>query len=444
MKAGNAARAKGLGQAVAFGVQLLSRRRLLSATKPFVISKQLVVEALKAVRANAGAAGVDRQSIEDFEKDLKDNLYKIWNRMSSGSYFPPPVKAVAIPKKNGGQRILGVPTVADRVAQMVVKMTFEPAVESIFLPDSYGYRPGKSALDAVGITRERCWRYDWVLEFDIRGLFDNIDHELLLRAVRKHTECKWAILYIERWLKAPLQLADGTLVERTKGTPQGGVVSPVLANLFLHYAFDLWMGRTFPNAPWCRYADDGLVHCRTEQEAQRIRAALAIRFGECGLEMHPDKTRIVYCRDGSRKGQYPNTKFDFLGYTFRARVVKNRKRNSLFVNFTPAVSSKAVTAMRQTTRSWNFRNRSDLSLHEIARMYNPVLRGWLSYYGQFSPSAMYPVLGHFNTTLVAWAMRKFRRLKGHKTRACLFLEGIATRQPQMFVHWQRGMVGAFA
>jgi len=416
----------------------------LSATKAFVISKQLVVEAFKAVKANAGAAGVDRQSIEDFEKDLKDNLYKIWNRMSSGSYFPPPVKAVAIPKKNGGQRILGVPTVADRVAQMVVKMTFEPAVESIFLADSYGYRPGKSALDAVGVTRERCWRYGWVLEFDIKGLFDNIDHELLLRAVRKHTECKWVILYVERWLKAPLQLADGTLVERTRGTPQGGVVSPVLANLFLHYAFDLWMGRTFRNAPWCRYADDGLVHCRTEHEAQTIRAALAIRFGECGLEMHPDKTKIVYCKDGSRNGQYPNTKFDFLGYTFRARLVKNRKRNSMFVNFTPAVSSKAVTTMRQTTRSWNFRNRSDLSLHEIARMYNPVLRGWLSYYGQFSASAMYPVLRHFNKTLVAWAMRKFRRLKGHKTRASLFMEGIAKRQPQLFAHWQRGMKGAFA
>jgi RNA-directed DNA polymerase len=412
--------------------------------KPFVISKLLVVEAFKAVKANAGAAGVDRQSIEDFEKDLKDNLYKIWNRMSSGSYFPPPVKAVAIPKKSGGQRILGVPTVADRVAQTVVKMTFEQEVEPFFLGDSYGYRPGKSALDAVGVTRERCWRYDWVLEFDIKGLFDNIGHELLLRAVRKHTECKWAILYIERWLKAPLQLADGTLVERTMGTPQGGVISPVLANLFLHYAFDLWMGRTFPNAPWCRYADDGLVHCKTEQEAQAIKAALAIRFGECGLEMHPDKTKIVYCKDGSRKGTYPNTKFDFLGYTFRARVVMNRKRQSLFVNFTPAVSSKALSAMRQTTRSWNFRNRSDLSLQEIARMYNPVLRGWLTYYGQFSRSAMYPVLRHFNKTLVAWAMRKYKRLKGHKTRACLFLEGIVKRQPQLFVHWQRGMIGAFA
>jgi RNA-directed DNA polymerase len=229
----------------------------VGTTKPFTISKQVVYAAFKAVKAKAGAAGVDKQSIEDFEKDLPNNLYKIWNRMASGSYFPPPVKAVPIAKKHGGERLLGVPTVADRVAQMVVKMTFEPAVEPIFLADSYGYRPGKSALDAVGVTRQRCWRYDGVLEFNIKGLFDNIDHELLLRAVHKHTACTWVRLYIERWLKAPMQLADGTLVPRTKGTPQGAVVSPVLSNLFMHYAFDVWMRRTFPGTPWCRYADDG-------------------------------------------------------------------------------------------------------------------------------------------------------------------------------------------
>jgi len=416
----------------------------MTATRPFTISKHAVARAYMAVKANAGAAGVDRQSIEDFERELKDNLYKIWNRMSSGSYFPPAVKAVAIPKRSGGERILGVPTVADRVAQTVVKEIFEPAVEPIFLPDSYGYRPNKSALQAVGVTRERCWQYDWVLEFDIKGLFDNIDHELLLRAVHKHTECRWVRLYIERWLKAPLQLADGTVVQRTKGTPQGGVVSPILANLFMHYAFDAWMQRTFPGVPWCRYADDGLVHCRTEQEAHAIQAALTARLAECRLELHPDKTRIVYCKDGSRKGRYPNTKFDFLGYTFRPRVVKNRKRNSLFVSFSPAVSPTALTAMRQATRRRNIRNRSDLSLGEIAQRFNPVLRGWIGYYGRFYPSALYPVFRHFNKTLVAWAMRKYRRLKGHKTRAGRWLEEISKRQPELFVHWQSGTVGAFA
>jgi RNA-directed DNA polymerase len=299
-------------------------------------------------------------------------------------------------------------------------------------------------LDAVSVTRQRCWRYDWVLEFDIKGLFDNIDHALLLRAVHKHTACKWVRLYIERWLKAPMQLADGTLVPRTKGTPQGGVVSPVLSNLFLHYAFDVWMTRTFPGIPWCRYADDGLGHCKTEQEAHAIQAALRARLAECGLALHPDKTQIVYCKDGSRKGRYPSTQLDFLGYTFRPRVVKNRKRHSVFVNFTPAVSSAALKALRQTTRRRNFRNRTDLSLEDIAHYHNPVLRGWLAYYGRYYPSAMYPVLRHFNQTLVAWVMRKYRRLRGHKVRAARFIEGIAKRQPHLFVHWQRGMVGAFA
>lgn len=197
----------------------------MDTAKPFIISKQSVMVAFKAVKANAGSAGVDGQSIEAFERDLKGNLYKIWNRLSSGSYFPPPVKAVTIPKKSGGDRILGVPTVADRVAQMVVKQAFEPKVEPVFLPDSYGYRPGKSALDAIGVTRKRCWQFDWVVEFDIKGLFDNIDHELLLRAVDKHTEDKWVRLYIRRWLTAPMQFPDGTLVERTQGTPQGGISS---------------------------------------------------------------------------------------------------------------------------------------------------------------------------------------------------------------------------
>jgi RNA-directed DNA polymerase len=416
----------------------------MSAAKPYAIDKWLVYEAYQAVKANAGSAGVDRQSLEDFESDLKGNLYKIWNRMSSGSYFPPPIKAVAIPKKNGGERILGVPTVADRVAQMVVKKVIEPDIEACFLPDSYGYRPGKSALDAIGVTRQRCWKYDWVLEFDIQGLFDNIDHTLLGRALGKHVKNEWAMLYIGRWLTAPLQRADGRRVQRSRGTPQGGVVSPVLSNLFLHYTFDVWMRKHYPDNPWCRYADDGLVHCRTEQEAQTIKAALEARFAQCALRMHPDKTKIVYCKDGCRKQKYPNTQFDFLGYTFRPRVVKNRKRNSIFVSFTPAVSNAALKKMRETTRKLNYRNRTELSLADIARFHNPILRGWLEYYGRYCLSAMYPVLRHFNKTLVAWAMRKYRRLKGHRTRASRFLERISEKQPSLFVHWQRGMVGAFA
>jgi RNA-directed DNA polymerase len=387
---------------------------------------------------------VDQETIEQFEADLKGNLYKLWNRMSSGSYFPPPVRAVSIPKKSGGERILGVPTVADRVAQTVVKQLIEPDLDPIFLADSYGYRPRKSALDAVGVTRERCWRYDWVLEFDIKGLFDNIDHELLLRAVRKHVTCKWALLYIERWLKAPMEREDGTTVERTRGTPQGGVVSPILANLFMHYTFDLWMARTYPDLPWCRYADDGLVHCRNEQEAQALMAALQARLTECRLEMHPTKTKIVYCKDGKRKGKYPNIKFDFLGYCFRPRLVQKSRDKTLFCGFNPAVSPSALKSMRAKIRELDVRHRTELSLAEIAYRLNPLLQGWINYYGRYAPSALAPLLRYVNQTLLAWAMRKFKRFRAHKIRASQFLQTLSRQSAHLFVHWRLGMTGVFA
>lgn len=412
--------------------------------KPFNLEKRLVYEAYKAVKSNRGAAGVDEQTIEQFEADLSGNLYKIWNRMSSGTYFPPPVRAVAIPKKSGGERILGVPTVADRVAQVVVKQVIEPILDPIFLADSYGYRPNKSALDAVGATRERCWKYDWVLEFDIKGLFDNIDHELLLRAVRKHITCKWALLYIERWLKAPMVQEDGTTIERSRGTPQGGVVSPILANLFMHYTFDLWMTRTHPDLPWCRYADDGLVHCRTEQEAEALKAELQARLAECRLEMHPTKTKIVYCRDRNRKDKHPNVKFDFLGYCFRPRPVRNSRDNSLFCGFNPAVSPSAMKAMRQTIRDLKLRRQTQLSLQGIAQQLNPLLRGWIEYYGRYARSALYPLLRYVNQTLVAWAMRKYERFKHHKVQASQFLLRLAQERVALFVHWQIKMTGVFA
>jgi len=412
--------------------------------KPFSIDKKRVYEAYKAVKSNAGSAGVDGQTIEQFEADLQNNLYKLWNRMSSGSYFPPPVRAVSIPKKTGGQRILGVPTVADRVAQMVVKQHIEPELDPVFLADSYGYRLRKSALDAVGVTRQRCWKYDWVLEFDIKGLFDNIDHELLLRAVRKHVTCRWALLYIERWLTAPMEHEDGTKAERKSGTPQGGVVSPILSNLFLHYTFDLWMARTHPDLPWCRYADDGLVHCRNEQEAQTLKAELQARLAECRLELHPAKTKIVYCKDRNRTGAYPNVQFDFLGYCFRPRMVRRSRDNKLFCGFNPAVSSSALKAMRTTIRELDFRHLTQLSLVDIARRLNPLLRGWIEYYGRYAPSALYPLLRYVNQTLLAWMMRKFKRFAAHKIRAGRFLERLARENADLFVHWRLGMTGTFA
>jgi RNA-directed DNA polymerase len=364
--------------------------------KPFNISKKVVWEAYRRVRANKGAAGVDAESIADFEKDLKENLYKIWNRMSSGSYFPPPVRAVVIPKGKGGQRVLGVPTVADRVAQMVVKIYLEPKVEQIFHSDSYGYRPGKSAIEAVGRARERCWSYDWVVDLDIKGFFDNIDHELLMKAVRRQTGSKWILLYVERWLKAPAQQPDGTLVQRGRGTPQGGVVSPLLANLFLHYAFDDWMGRRYPEIPFERYADDVIVHCKTEAEAKELRTVIGERLGQCKLELHWEKTKIIYCKDDKRRGTYSDEKFDFLGFTFGPRLAKSRW-GKYFVGFNPAISHEATKSIQETVRSWRLHRRSDKSLGDLAQMYNPIIRGWINYYGSYYKSALYRVFyQHFH------------------------------------------------
>jgi len=405
--------------------------------KPFLIDKARVYEAYKAVKSNRGAAGVDGQTIEQFDANLKGNLYRIWNRMSSGSYFPPPVKAVSIPKKSGGERILGVPTVADRTAQMVVKQLIEPDLEPIFLTDSYGYRPEKSALDAVGVTRERCWRYDWVLEFDIKGLFDNLPHDLLMKAVRRHVKCEWAVLYIERWLTAPME-KDGKLIARTRGTPQGGVISPILSNLFLHYAFDLWMTREHPHLPWCRYADDGLVHCRSWREAEAVMAKLQARLAECGLEMHPTKTKIVYCKDERRKATHPNVTFDFLGYGFRPRRVKSARNAKVFCGFTPAVSASALKSMREKIRDLNIRRRTHVTIAEIARQLNPILRGWIEYYGRYTPSALLKIFQYVDQTLHAWMMRKFKRFKGHKTQTWLVLERLRRERAELFAHWQYG------
>lgn len=413
-------------------------------TKPFSIDKKLVYDAYKAVKANAGAAGVDGQSLELFEKDLVKNLYKVWNRMSSGSYFPPPVRAVPIPKKNGGQRLLGVPTVADRVAQMVVKKIVEREVEPIFLPDSYGYRPNKSAIDAVGITRKRCWQYDWVLEFDIRGLFDNIDHTLLLCAVRKHVKCKWSLLYIERWLTAPMEMEDGTRVERPKGTPQGGVISPVLANLFLHYTFDAWMAREYPDLPWCRYADDGLVHCRAEAEAVAVKAKLAARMAECRLELHPDKTKIIYCKDANRRRKYPETEFNFLGYRFGPKTTKNKKTCQVYTHFDARVSAVSLKHMRRKIRELSLRRHTHIELADIACKINPILQGWMNYYGSFSPSALKPIWYYVNATLVAWVMRKYKRYAGRQVQASQMIEAISIKRRRLFVHWRHGYRGVFA
>jgi RNA-directed DNA polymerase len=402
--------------------------------KPFDIPKREVWEAFKHVKANQGAAGVDGQSISEFEARLADNLYKLWNRLSSGSYMPPPVRRVDIPKANGGTRPLGIPTVADRIAQEVVRRYLEPLLEPIFREDSYGYRPGRSAIDAIRTARQRCWRYDWVLDLDIKGFFDSIDRALLLKAVRKHTNCPWVRLYIERWLKAPAMLEDGTLVPRERGTPQGGVISPLLANLFLHYAFDVWLGRRFPGVPFERYADDIICHCRSRREALALQQVLDRRFADCGLMLHPEKTKVVYCKDTNRKDDYAVLQFDFLGYTFRPRLAK--WRGGLYgVSFLPAASPAGLKVIRKAIRGWSLPTRSDKELLDLARMFNPYIRGWINYYSHFYKSAMYPTLRRIDAFLVRWARRKFKRLRQRPKGARDWLARVVRTSPDLFAHW---------
>ena len=411
----------------------------MSEAKSYSIPKQLVWEAYQRVKANRGAAGVDGETLTRFEQDLKGNLYRVWNRMSSGSYFPPPVRGVEIPKENGGTRPLGIPTVADRVAQTVVKLVLEPVVEPVFHPDSYGYRPGKSALDAVGKARVRCWAADWVIDLDIKAFFDSIPHDLVERAVAHHTDLPWVRLYIARWLRAPVQHPDGSLEQRTRGTPQGGVVSPLLANLFLHYVFDAWMRRSFAHIPFERYADDGVVHCRSERQAHAVLKAIRGRFAQCGLELHPTKTRIVYCKDDDRPGDAEHVAFDFLGYTFQPRRAKNRW-GTFFVSFLPAVSTTAAKKIRQTIRAWRMAStRTHLRLEDLARVVNPVVRGWMNYYGRFYRSRCVQALRHLNVALAAWAQRKYQKFHRRERASMHWLAGIARRDPTLFVLWQLGV-----
>jgi RNA-directed DNA polymerase len=411
---------------------------LNTATKPFVISKHGVLQAYQEVKANKGSPGIDGESIEAFEENLKDNLYRIWNRMSSGSYFPPSVKAVPIPKKWGGTRVLGVPTVSDRVAQTVVKMALEPLLEPVFDEDSYGYRPGRSAHDAITVARKRCWEYDWVVEFDIKKLFDNIRHDLLMKALRKHCNIGWVLLYVQRWLRAPLETDNGEKTRRQQGTPQGGVVSPLLANLFLHYALDVWVRKALPGVPFCRYADDGLFHCKSQRQAEFVMKKLTQRLQQCGLEIHPDKSRIVYCKDINRKGNYSVSTFDFLGYTFRPRRCVNRQ-GKVHPNFLPAVSRASKKAINREIRRWHIQLKNDKSLTDLSRMFNPVLTGWHTYYGRFYPSALRRIWRNFNDYLVRWVRRKFKRFSWHKRQARAYINRLARANPNLFIHWRLGV-----
>jgi len=409
-----------------------------SLGKSFDIPKMLIWEAYLKVKANKGAAGVDRQSLADFAQNERKNLYKIWNRMASGSYFPAAVRAVEIPKAGGGVRVLGVPTVADRIAQTAVAMMLGPEVEPMFHPDSYGYRPNRSALDAVGACRQRCWEHAWVIDLDIQGFFDNVPHEPILLAVRKHTDRPWVLLYVQRWLEAPIQQPDGTLVTPDRGTPQGSAISPLLSNLFMHYAFDEWLTRTQPLVRFERYCDDVIVHCVSEKQAKYIRNVIAARLWRFGLRMNPKKTKIVYCAQEGRTGRRHGVEFTFLGYTFRPRYARLRDGRHKS-GFLPAVSTAAKKAMAATIRGWRLGRSTGLTLDDIATMINRVVAGWINYYGRFYKSLLISFLAdRINPHLIRWAMRKYKHLHRAPAKARQRIAQIATNHRAMFVHWRHG------
>lgn len=401
--------------------------------KSFDISKQLVMDAWQRVKSDRGALGVDECSVEEFEEDLAGNLYKIWNRMFSGSCFPPAVRMVEIPRPQAGTRVLGVPTVADRVAQTAAAMVLEKAAEPVFHPDSYGYRPGRGAIDAVAACRRRCWSRSWVIDLDIEAFFDSVPWDLVCKAVGAVGAPGWVMLYVKRWLAAPLQHPDGAVVERVRGTPQGSAVSPVLANLFMRYAFDAWLARAFPGVVFERYADDAVIHCRSLTQARGVLAALEARMKQVGLRLHPRRTRIVYCKDANRPGCYEHTGFTFLGYEFTERTVKGR--HGLFRSFSPAASKTALKTMSARLRSWRLHRWVRATARDLAEHINPIMRGWMSYYGAFHPSALYPLLKRVSSYLIRWLRGKYRRLRRSWRATMRKWYGGIKAAPGYFVHW---------
>lgn len=414
---------------------------LWNETKSVPISREMVWQAYKLVRANKGSAGVDEVSMKSFDADRNKHLYKLWNRMTSGSYFPLTVQEVEIPKKDGKVRRLGIPTISDRIGQMVVKQFIEPRLEKIFSQNSYGYRPNRNAHQALDAVRQNCRKTDWVIDLDIKGLFDNIDHGKLMLAVEKHVTEKWVLLYIRRWLNMPVQKKAGDLVEKQgKGTPQGGVISPLLANLFLHYTLDKWLEKHHSTVSFARYADDAILHCHSKDHAVTVLKAVDARLKECGLELHPDKTKMVYCRDYRRKGKHSQVKFDFLGYSFQPRTTKSKRTGKLFLRFDCAISISSRKRIADKLEALQLISRSFKSVVGIAHKINPMIRGWVRYFSRYRKSELNRVFQLLRQRLVRWARRRYKRYRTSLNRAYKWLERVRKQYPNLFYHWECGYV----
>jgi len=407
-------------------------------TKSLPISKRMVYNSYLKVTAKDGSAGIDKQSVEAFNENMSANLYKIWNRMTSGSYFPPPVRTVFIPKKQGGTRALGIPTVSDRIAQGVVKDYIEPSVEQIFHPSSFGYRPGRSAHDAIKQCQDNCIKYAWVIDVDIKGFFDNINHDLMLELLQQYTQEKWVLMYAERWLKAGVEQEDGSIEARTKGTPQGGVISPLFANIYLHHALDKWMEEMQPQNPFERYADDIVIHCRSKEEAERLLEELKARMEQYKLELHPDKTKIVYCKNYMRNEKHENNSFTFLSYSFQPRTIKDKfGRKRRLVVFNAAISQKAKTSIREKLRGVLRTQWSNQTLQWFADQLNPKIRGWINYYAKFNGHIAYNVFYYLNELIRRWIKNTYK-IRG---KAWLYdkYRQVQASNSKLFYHWQLGI-----
>jgi len=408
-------------------------------TKYIPITQDMVKAAFKKVKANRGSAGIDKQSIKDFELKLEDNLYKIWNRLASGSYFPPAVKEVEIPKKDGKKRKLGIPTVGDRVAQTVVKDYIEPRLEAIFSNHSYGYRMKRNCHQALEEVRQNSWQLAWVIDLDIKGFFDNIDHDLLMLAIDKHVPEKWVKMYIRRWLEMPIETVTGEVKYREgKGTPQGGVISPILANLFLHYVLDKWLEKYYSSAKYVRYADDVIIHCASREEAEKLLEALHHRMQECKLELHPDKTKIAYCKQNYRNEDYENESFNFLGYTFQPRESKNKK-GQMFLGFDCGISKQNRTKIIEQIADTRLHKATNASINDIAQRLRPRIQGWLNYFGRFRKDCMRGIFYCLNERLVKWAGNKYKSMNWHQKYDWINRQVKLT--PSLFPHWKAGFIG---
>ena len=418
------------------------RRTKGVTAKGIPITRSMVWQAYKKVRKNKGSGGVDGKSLKSYLENLEDNLYKLWNRLTSGSYFPKAVKQVAIPKKDGSQRKLGIPTIDDRIAQQVIKDYLESRFEKEFHENSYGYRPLKSAHQALDQVRQNTWKRDWVIDMDIKGFFDEVSHELLMKALRRHVSEKWVLMYIKRWLESPIETESKEKVYREgKGTPQGGVISPLLANLFLHYVFDKWLEKTYPNLMFVRYADDIIVHCKTNQEAEQVLESIKCRMEECQLRLHEKKTKIVYCKKYKKQSASKTIKFDFLGFSFQPRP-STTKSGRMFLGYDCAISDSSKKKIISEIRSTKFQRWTNRSINQIAEFFNAKIRGWINYFGKFRKHKLNSIFRIFERRIIEWARRRYKRLGKSYIKASKWFYRFKRNNSRLFVHWEKGFINA--